>query len=171
MFNVATTRFNTQTFGENSDWRKRHNHTGCIYGVMKPITTATVSLESYLFVLEMNNQTNLIEGIGLIQNMLEPKENVPIYTNRNYCCFAYYSPYRVDRAELSERAGHVLSILDILVFKGPCHLKRGQGITVVPETILLRGRLDFVAELAHVFKEKYKTLKLDGQALVVKRRD
>ena len=57
MFSVATTRFNSMTWEENTEWRRRKGHTGCVYGVMKPITATTIPLESYLFVLEMNNQT------------------------------------------------------------------------------------------------------------------
>lgn len=158
MFSVATTRFNSATWEENSEWRRRKNHSGCVYGVMKPITATTIPLESYLFVLEMNNQTNEIMGIGLIQNMIDPKENIPIYTNRNYCCYVYYSPYRIDRSEIDGRLAHVISILEILVFKGSTHMKRAQGITVVPDNLLLRGRLNFVSELASVFSKKYKAL-------------
>ena len=169
MFSVATTRFNSATFDENQSWRKRHAHEGCVYGVMKPITTATIPLESYLFVLEMNNETNENMGVGLIQNMIEPKENVRIYSNPNYCYYAYHSPYRVDRAEFPERTQHVVAILEILVFKGSTHMKRGQGITVVPEALLLRGKMDFVFELAQVFKQKYKALTFDGQSLTVRR--
>ena len=159
MFSVATTRFNTATWEENTEWRRRKEHAGCVYGVMKPITATTIPLESYMFVLEMNNQTNEIMGIGLIQNMIQPKENVPIYSNRNYCCYVYYSPYRIDRTEINGRLAHVVSILEHLVFKGSTHMKRAQGITVIADSLLLRGKLNFVSELAAEFSRKYKVLK------------
>ena len=90
--------------------------------------------------------------------MVHPRENVAIHANRNYCYFAYHSPYRIDRCELGERSLVVLEILEILVFKGGTHMKRGQGITVVPERLLNRGKLDFKLELMELFKRKYKEL-------------
>ena len=170
MFSVATARFNKYTLEENRTWRARNAHKGAVYGVMKPITTTTIPLESYVFVLEMNNETNTIVGVGFIQNMPDPKENVPIYTNRNYCCYTYYSPYRVDRSEITGRGEHVLKILELLVFKGATHMKRAQGITVIPATILERGRLDFVSELAGLLCKKYSELVFGSQRVTLRSR-
>ena len=154
MLCIATTRFNTETYKENAAWREKHKYKGCVYGLMKPISTISIPLESYIFVLEMNNDINEIMGIGLIQNMIDPKENIPIYSNPNYCCFSYFSPYRVDKLELTERELILIRILEILVFKGATHMKRGQGITRIPEKILLRGKMNLLEELCVIFKKK-----------------
>ena len=67
MFYIAVTRFNNETWRENQSWRENNNFTGCIYNTPIHIKDA-IPLEIILYIIEMNNQTNNIMGIGRLLN-------------------------------------------------------------------------------------------------------
>ena len=135
MFTIATTRFNNKTWEENSTWREKQGHQGCIYGVPMRIRDSLLP-ESLIFILEMNNDKNKIVGIGLIRKRLCYDKYYKIYTDQNYNRFTYKSEYRISRESLSKREEKVIQLFDILLFTGKTHLKRGQGITTVPKTLI-----------------------------------
>ena len=64
---IATTLFNDETYEQNVNYKNKIGHTGCLYGTPMKIKE-TIPLESNVYVIEMNNTTNKIEGIGLIMN-------------------------------------------------------------------------------------------------------
>ena len=154
---LATTRFNHGTWGENRAWRRSHNPVGCAYGVMKPISVE-IPLNARVLVLEMNNEANEIMGIGLVLNVPDPRENVPMYTDRNYCCYTYTGKHRIDRSAFSAREKIIVEILEYLVFRNATHLKRGQGITAMPPKLVahvaVRG-MDLVAEVGDMFRARF----------------
>ena len=154
---LATTRFNHETWGENCAWRRLHSPTGCAYGVMKPISVE-IPLNSRVLVVEMNNEANEIMGIGLVLNVPDPRENVPMYADRNYCCYTYIGKYRIDRSAFSAREKVIVEILEYLVFKNATHLKRGQGITAMPPRLVkhvaAKG-MDLVAEVEGMFRARF----------------
>ena len=83
-----------------------------------------------VYVLEMNNDTNQVMGIGLIRNYINPKYKICVYnSDTNYNRYVYNSGYRKDRSEINEK---LLKALEIILFKGYGHYKRGQGITRIP---------------------------------------
>jgi hypothetical protein len=125
---IGTTRFNTSTFGENAKWRKDHNWEGCIYGLNKKIPP-NIPKNSLIYVLEMNNETNTIEGIGLIRNFTNYEYTVKIYKDVGYNRFIYNSKFRADRSTIKYKK--VMLLLDKIVFYGSRHYKRGQGITTI----------------------------------------
>jgi len=128
-FYIATTRFTNHTYKENLDWRERFKWKGCVYGLNKkmPLTVPHLAM---VYVIEMNNDQNKIMGIGLVRNYINPKYKMCIYkSDTNYNRYIYNSAYRKDRSELNEK---FLEALEIILFKGYGHYKRGQGITVIP---------------------------------------
>ena len=128
-FYIATTRFTNYTYKENLDWRERFKWKGCVYGLNKkmPLTVPHLAM---VYVIEMNNDQNKIMGIGLVRNYINPKYKMCIYkSDTNYNRYIYNSAYRKDRNELNEK---FLEALEIILFKGYGHYKRGQGITVIP---------------------------------------
>jgi len=146
-FYLATTRFNTETWIQNETYREKHNIDGCIYGT--PIRIAQkIPIDSYMFILEMKNlpksnkdSPGKIMGIGYIKNHVKYNEKNRIYTDRNYNRYCYRSDYRIDRSELKEENKEMLELLESLVFRGYSHLKRGQGITCVPQKKLNNPKL------------------------------
>ena len=128
-FYIGTTRFSNSTYKENHDWRERFKWEGCIYGCNKKIPQVVPHL-AMVYVLEMNNETNEIMGIGLVRNYINPKYRMCIYTSdTNYNRYIYNSSYRKPRAEINKK---LLLALELIVFKGYGHYKRGQGITTIP---------------------------------------
>jgi len=150
---IGTTRFNNNTWKQNCDWRQHSHPSGCAYGLMKPIGLS-IPLNSLVFVLEMNNSNNEILGIGLINNCPDPMENVRIYKDYNYCCYLYKGKLRIDRSEFNEIEKKIIQILEHLVFKGSSHLKRGQGITKMPDKMIhyvMTKGMNIIKELQTMF--------------------
>ena len=131
-FYIGTTRFTNETYKENKEWREKHNWQGCMYGLNKRIPKSMPN-EALIYVLEMNNDTNKIEGIGLIRNYINYKQKAYIYKkDPNYNRFIYNSKYRIDMKEIKdENYIKVIEILENFIFYGAGHYKRGQGITTI----------------------------------------
>ena len=137
MINLATTRFDDDTWRENYEYRLRHNiDKGCIYGSPQELS-AKIHYESILFVIEMNNSTNLIEGIGLIKNVPYTDKYCQVYADFNYNRYIYKSNYRLDRdAIITNGKGTLLDILEYIVFYEKSHLKRGSGFTIINQHLI-----------------------------------
>lgn len=128
-FYIGTTRFTDVTWQENVAWRKKHNWEGCMYGLNKKIPQCVPNL-ALVYVLEMNNDQNKIMGIGLIRNYINPRYKSCIYrSDTNYNRYIYNSRHRIDRGRI--RPQKIMEALELLVFKGYGHYKRGQGITTI----------------------------------------
>ncbi|NDE19120.1 MAG: hypothetical protein EB000_01575, partial [Alphaproteobacteria bacterium] len=68
MTTIASTRFNAKTWQENCSHREREKFPGCIYCAPTPLSQK-IQANSIVFVVEMNNSRNKIEGIGVIKNI------------------------------------------------------------------------------------------------------
>ena len=128
---IMITRFNNTTWEELCNYKKQHNLDGSFYGVPRRVGP-TIPLKAKLIVLEMNNDTNSIMGIGLIKNFIKMDQVHPIYTWGNYHRFTYSGKRRIDRSDLSREEMGLIEKMEEKVFKGKGHLKRGQGIQKVP---------------------------------------
>ncbi len=71
---IGTVRFSNETFQENKKWREENDWDGCIYGSPTPIAKSPywrkVGMGAKIFILEMNNDVERLEGIGLIKNFI-----------------------------------------------------------------------------------------------------
>lgn len=157
MYELATTRFNTETWTENTNWREKHIWNGCIYGLQKKITNR-ILISNHIFVLEMHNDKNNIMGIGAIKNKLVLNKRPKIYKDYNYNFYIYKSKYRVDRNELTKKETKIIKILDVLLFKGCRHVKRGQGILRIPEWIIKNKHLNFIKHFKKMFNKRYTNI-------------
>ena len=140
---IAVTRFNQTTWNENCRWREKHNIKGCIYGTLQPICE-NIHDNYKIYILEMNNDTNTIEGIGIISNKRYPRQK--IYSTNSYNRIIYKGSQRIDKSEYNKQNIKLIRALEYLVFKGAKHMKRGSGIHILPvnrklssiETILIQ---------------------------------
>lgn len=133
MITLASTRFNDETWNENMVYRRTNELKGCIYGTPNPMSEL-IPLNTNVVICEMNNSSDKIMGLGLIKNYLYVNQYHKIYSRGNYNRYTYKSDYRIDRDELiQEDEVKVLEDLEKIVFKGKGHLKRGFGITSIPE--------------------------------------
>jgi hypothetical protein len=134
MNSLVSTRFNQDTWEENKRYRVAHN-INCIYG--SPLEMCNrICVDSNVFVVEMNNISNKIEGIGLIRNKPYVDKYYKIYNEGNYNRYIYKSDYHISRERLLDINEDIVKIFDHILFKEKTHLKRGMGFTSIPEKLL-----------------------------------
>jgi len=152
---IMTSRFNNNTWSENENYRTAHTKIGCIYGSPSPISI-TIPHEAIMFILEMNNDTNKISGIGMVMN--KPKINkTMVYENGNYNRYSFMGRCRIGREQMTEEESLILRVFDILCFTGNRHMKRGQGLTSFPIDMLYRchHKLDLIEFVRNMFKSRF----------------
>lgn len=162
---LATTRFNNKTWDENQDFMKHavvngslSNKIQCLYPCSIPIG-ANIPVYAKIFVMEMNNETNQIMGIGLLRNESPEYNKYPVYDNVKYNQFSYYGCYHVYRHDMTDEELGVVRELERMCFKGRRHQKRLQGIKAFPYDILYdyfsESGCDLVVEVAEMFKRRF----------------
>ena len=153
---IVTTRFNEKTFLENKEYRLSMNPIpACIYTSSHPVAV-NIPLDKEIFVLEMNNETNRIMGIGRIFNV--PIYNMhKIHDDKKFNFFSYIGTSRIDRAEMDEMEDDIMKVFDTLCFKGKRNLKRLKGIKRFPIDMLYYCKeiLDIVVFVSDMFKKRY----------------
>lgn len=151
---ILTSRFTTATWNENENYRRMHPNIGCVYCSPDPISKSIMT-DTNLFILEMNNDTNKIIGIGLIKNQsINGKLNV--YSKGNYNRYTFIGRKRIDRNEMNEEEDLVMKIFDILCFRGNKHMKRGQGLKSFPAELIYRlsKEIDLIKYIGNMFKQR-----------------
>jgi hypothetical protein len=159
MYIIATTRFNSETWRENCTWRDRNEWEGCAYGT--PTRAADkLTPNAMLFVLEMHNDCNKVKGVGLVKNAIVIGQYHKIYKTGNYNRYTYKSQYRVDRSDLDKEEEKIFKIFDVLLFKGSRHMKRGQGLTAVPDWMAKNKHIDFIKFFRNLFLQRYRAAQI-----------
>jgi len=157
MINLVSTRFNNETFQENLKYREK-KQIACIY--CSPQTMSQkIEIDSLVFVVEMNNSINQIEGIGLIKNFYETNK-YNVYETRNFNRYIFKGEYRISRDEMlrNDKYNSLVKLFDTILFKGKTHLKRGAGFTRIPEKLLkhpLCENKNILKWIQSIFIEKY----------------
>ena len=87
---LCATRFNKDTMDEFYRWIETYDKEFHVYNTPVKISEKILP-NSTLLVLEMNNSTNKLEGIGLIKNKCKVNSNKEnkIYSDRNYNRYSY----------------------------------------------------------------------------------
>ena len=98
--------------------------------------------------IDMNNETNQIMGIGLIKKQFIPENRSRIYDNMEYNRIVIKSPYYRDRKFLLDKNHTIIEFLENILFKGYSHLKRTSNMTLSYE------RLAYVPPIGTPFKTK-----------------
>lgn len=157
-FEIVTTRFTTETYIQNCKYRKKNNMMNdSIYNFTSSISEDRYPSNKYLIVLEMNNTTNQIMGIGLIKNVLATEQVKNLYRNPRFNNYTYRSKYHIQlinplniipdtklyKEELEDRYVKSIAVdkeltifidkhINRILFYGKGNLKRGQSVTKVP---------------------------------------
>ena len=151
---LLTSRFSNKTWAENNQYRQKNSTIKCIYCSPDSISK-DVPIDSVAFVLEMNNDTNKIMGIGMVRN--HPYINkYNVYEEGNYNRYVYRGNLRIDRNDMTYEEDRIMKVFDILCFTGNKHMKRGQGLKQFPVEMLYRckTRLDLVQFIRDMFKRR-----------------
>lgn len=154
--NIVSTRFSNLTWNENNSYRNKMESKGCIYGSPQEMSPK-ILYDSIVYVVEMNNNTNQIEGIGMVKNHPQTDKYYSIYNDGNYNRFIYKSDYYLDRETIMRYNTVLVDALDYILFKEKNHLKRGTGFTTITQKI--------ISNKTH---EKYKLLDVHKIMLVIK---
>ncbi len=131
MLTFVSSRFTNATWDENAAYKMRSNFSGCIYGAPQQMSPK-IDPKSLVFVVEMNNTQNKVMGIGLVRNAHVTNKTYKIYDTGNFNRYIFVGKYHVDRDDLSTG---LLEILDYILFKERTHLKRGSGLTTIPDKL------------------------------------
>ncbi len=144
-----TTRFTTETWAENSRYRDTHQER-CVYGLGVPISEK----HPYgpLYILEMNNTTNQLMGIGILTKKIHPR--VSIYVNPYYNRYIYKGNHYIPASDIPLP---IREELETRLFKGRGHLKRGKSMTQFPAKWLKQEYYEFV--------QSYLNIKESGSSL------
>jgi len=157
MFTVVSTRFNNDTWTENQEKRAKLN-ISCFYGSPQEMSPK-ILYDTIVFVVEMNNAQNKIEGIGLIKNRPYMDKYYKIHYDGNYNRFIYKSNYHINRDLLLRYNSNLVDVLDNILFKGKSHLKRGHGFTTITEKLLQKEickNLNVRKEIRDIFITVYR---------------
>lgn len=151
---IMTTRFNDKSHQEMLTYCNKIKGLKCIYGVPKEIVGCVLK-DAIMFVLEMNNERNQIEGIGMVKNTAFPNR-YGVYEDGNYNRFSYLGKARIDRSDMTEEEDTVLTAMDIICFKGKRHLKRSHGITIFPQDVIekCKQKMDLTEYIINMFKNR-----------------
>lgn len=155
MFYIVTTRFSAETFQQNANFRVKYPSVKCIYGSSREMSKC-IPPGSLVFVIEMNNTLNCVEGIGLIRNETRLDKYIRIYESGNFNRYVYRGNYRISREDLDAQ---MLEALDHVLFKGRGHLKRGSGFLQIPKILLKHEKcmnLDMREKIKIMFKTKFQ---------------
>ena len=155
-------RYSNETYGEMQTYCEKNAHRGikCVYGCPKMVSDCVIR-DSILMVLEMNNEENRIEGIGMVRNTVqEPgggRRTFQIHDDGNLNRFVYMGAKRIDRSEMTKQEEEVMAAFDIICFKGCNHQKRGHGITMFPLDVIEKCKklIDLQEFVFTMFKNRY----------------
>lgn len=154
---LMSTRFSNETYEQNRLYRELNNIQEYIYCQRIQIKSQ-IPLNTLLYLVEMNNSTNQILGIGLIKNFIVTDKCHKVYSSNDFNRYIYKANYRLDREDLLTSNPTLLVALETICFKGKTHLKRIPGISVIPDKLLFQPHfkhINFKLELSHLFSLKY----------------
>lgn len=143
-YGILTTRFTNETYMENKRWCEANQYSGCIY-MSKTRVSSSLSTDKLYFVLEMNNSTNKVMGIGIISIKLTSKRE-KIYSNYYYNRFMYKGPNHV----ILEDDDEFIELFEKPLFYGKGHMKRGQSLTHFPYKKMTPQHLDCLKRIMKI---------------------
>lgn len=153
---IETTRFNSASLEVNRHARGE----GCLYGNPYPLKKRQ---QPFRFVLELNNDTNRIEGVGLIsaKSLLRGSQEVfrNVYENVLFNQNVYRGQYRVGRKVLddyNEFSAELIQQLEDCCFHGFHHVKRGNGFSKLPFVHILSLEKEFGVDLVDFLRGIFK---------------
>lgn len=163
---VMTTRFNNETKAENDTYCQSmmEKSIRCIYSSCTMVDAKIVKPLDIMLVLEMNNDTNTIMGVGMVRNIVPTKCNIyPMYSTAKHNVFSYIGKHRIDRVEMTESEEKIMMALDVLCFTGSRHQKRSQGLTVFPICMMQKCKskgeygldIDITNFIGNMFRTRY----------------
>jgi hypothetical protein len=163
---IVTGRYNNETWNASLNYRKKHK-IACIYAPPYKLSS-NIETNVPVFVIEMNNSTNEILGIGLIKNKLVTNKTYKVQEDTNCNRYIYIGNYYISREIVNEYNSYLVYVLDKILFKGYTHSKRGSGLTRLPEKVLLFDickDIDIKKEIKNIFIRHFREKRVNNIAI------
>jgi hypothetical protein len=119
----------------------------------------------------MNNSTNMIEGIGLIKNKPEMEKYYKVHLDGNTNRYIYIGNYFIDRKTIEDYNPQLIQILELILFKGKSHSKRGAGLTIIPEKVLkldICKDINIKKDIKDVFIKTFSSENIENNSVEIK---
>jgi len=161
VYDIYTTRFTSDTYYQNMRFKQNIDWNGSLYSTM--LTFPANTPDKLLFILDMNNTTNKIVGIGLVQNKLAKDQDVNIYSNPAFNNYIYKSTYYIsltqnyshsdcdkhenDGENESDWRKFIEDEFEAKLFYGKSHSKRGGSFMIFPKKFKKQKHLLFLISL------------------------
>lgn len=156
VYDIYTTRFTTDTYFQNQRFKESSQWTGSLYSTM--LTFPQNTPDKMLFVLDMNNTTNKVVGIGLVLNKLSKDQSINIYDNHSFNNYVYKSKYYIQFIDINQCGKYHKFIesswidfiekeFEKILFYGKGNLKRGSSFMRFPRKFLKEKHIIFVLSL------------------------
>jgi hypothetical protein len=152
-FYVASTRFSTESYQENLSFRS--SESPVIYGCSIKICESC-PYNADICVIEMNNETNRVEGMGFIKNRLYLNKSYNISKVKNNNRYVYRGKYWLGYKDLAEIAPSLMDVLECVLFKGRSHMKQLSGISMLTDKLRVRWNISLPC-LKKVIKQTFAT--------------
>ena len=128
MINILLYKHTNKTFSELSAWRQKKNRMGTCYNIEYKLQKYMPDDKSPIFVMDINNDKNKIEGIGVIYKS-KPKKmyRYNIYSVQETNRYSYKTPYYILRDELLQlnaKSDLCIHFLEYILFYGYRNAKR-----------------------------------------------
>ena len=115
------------SYNELSQWRKNKNIQGTSFNFDTKLGKH-VPEKTPIFIIDTNNDTNTIEGIGIIyKTKIKKMYKYNIYSNRERNRYSYKSPFYIVRKEamqLNAKSAICIRFLEYVIFYGRKNYKR-----------------------------------------------
>ena len=157
MFTIVTGRYNNETWAATVRYREMKN-IPCVYATPHKLSES-IDINSPVFVIEMNNSTNQITGIGLIKNKIVIGKTHKVQEDSNCNRYNYVGDYHISREILDDYNPELVYVLDEILFKGYTHSKRGSGLTKIPQKVLkleVCNNMNIGKEIKDIFVYHYR---------------
>ena len=151
---LMTSRFSTATLAENARYRAAEG-AACVYSVPAVVDSHFVPLGALMFVLEMNNDTNRIEAVGLVRHAMPRYRARDVYEKSVHNVFSYVGSQRLARAEMDAAEERAMRALDLLCFGGSRHQKRLKGLQLFPAYFLRKCEAALGVDLMHAVAQMF----------------
>ena len=140
-FDIYTTRFTTETYEENRAYKQNilDGFQGSLYSTTLPFPV-NASLSKYFFVLDMNNTTNKLMGVGFVKNILAKDQKIRVHKRQGFNLNIFKSDFYISLDSMGslEKGGrslwktYIAKEFETYLFYGKSHMKRGGAFTRFP---------------------------------------
>ena len=122
---IGVTRFNNETFNEYYTFINNAQLRTCKSVINCPVKiNEKAVLDSFIYVLEMNNTENKIMGITCIKNRQYRNKKINIYKHLPYNRYSYLGVKRIDRNDFDQKTYQIIKFFEFICFKGKKTLEK-----------------------------------------------